>query len=135
MNKICRDNQIHYTSLHLLLDHLVTNNYIGACMHDNIEKSKQDYYSSFNFQFFFILVIYMCVSLCLSHYIIPWESGTHHTLSHINTTCTCTCVSLHVCPSCSIVPWESGSGTHPSLSHIPHVRIPYDVSQSVSCST
>ena len=24
-NKICRDNQIHYTSLHLLLDHLVTN--------------------------------------------------------------------------------------------------------------
>ena len=68
--------------------------------------------------------MYVCVSLCPSHYIVPWESGTHPSPSHINTTCTCTCVSLHVCPSHSIVPWESG--THPSPSHIPHVCVyPY----------
>ena len=38
-NKICRDNQIHYTSLRLLLDHLVIN--IIRCTHDNNNKGKQ----------------------------------------------------------------------------------------------
>ena len=102
-------------------------------------------------------VPHVCVSLCTFRPSVPWESGTHPSLSHI-TTCMCVYPYVHpmgewdisqsvpytTCTCVSLCPYHGRVG-YIRLSHIPHVRVyPYssqrtmgewDTSQSIPCTT